>query len=78
MTEKQPTQLINSVITPQTLTERQAAIYVGMSIPFLRQSRVDGNRTGHTPAPPWLKIGRSVRYMIDDLDQWLQSNRFSG
>lgn len=62
-------------ITPQAVTERDAAKYIAMSVPFLRQSRTTGNRTNHTPAPPWVKIGRAVRYLRGDLDRWLQENR---
>ncbi len=60
---------------PRVLNEKEAARYIGMSVPFLRQSRVDGNRQNRTPAPPYVKIGRSVRYLVADLDAWLQENR---
>lgn len=55
----------------KVLTEIEAAKYIGMSRSFLAQSRMEGNREKRTPAPPFIKIGRSVRYLIDDLDQWL-------
>lgn len=38
-----------------------------MSRSFLRQSRLEGNRDNQTPAPPFLKIGRSVRYLKEGL-----------
>ena len=61
------------------LTEHQAAHYIGMSRSFLRQSRMNGNREGRTPAPPWLKIGkRAIRYRINDLDSWLEQFRQGG
>ena len=61
------------------LTELQAAHYIGMSRSFLRQSRMNGNREGRTPAPPWLKIGkRAIRYRINDLDSWLEQFRQGG
>ena len=53
------------------LTEVEASHYIGMSRSFLRQSRMDGNRENRTPAPPFIKIGRSVRYLKEDLDAWL-------
>lgn len=59
------------------LKEKDAAIYIGMSVSFLRQSRMEGNRKGRTPAPPYIKIGRAVRYLVDDLDSWLIENRVS-
>ena len=44
------------------LTEKEAARYTAMSCSFLRQARMDGDRKNRTPGPPYLKIGRSVRY----------------
>ena len=57
------------------LKEREAATYVGMSVSYLRQTRMEGNRKGRTPGPPYIKIGRAVRYLIEDLDVWLKENR---
>jgi predicted DNA-binding transcriptional regulator AlpA len=57
----------------RALTEVETAEYIGMSRSFLRQSRMEGNRTNRTPAPSFIKIGRSVRYLIEDLDNWLDS-----
>jgi predicted DNA-binding transcriptional regulator AlpA len=34
---------------------------------------MDGNRENRTPAPPFIKIGRAVRYLREDLDAWLES-----
>lgn len=55
----------------RALSEIEASEYIGMSRSFLRQSRMEGNRDNRTPAPPFLKIGRSVRYLKEDLDTWL-------
>jgi len=41
-----------------------------MSESFLRQSRMDGVRENRTPGPPFIKIGRAVRYLVEDLDIW--------
>ena len=60
------------------LTEKQAAAYVGMSRSFLRQSRMHGKRENRTPGPPFLKIGRKVLYLADDLDAWLLEHRHEG
>ena len=57
----------------KVLSEIETAEYIGMSRSFLRQSRMEGKRTNRTPAPPFVKIGRSVRYIKDDLDKWLDS-----
>ncbi|OBP14200.1 hypothetical protein A5320_16310 [Rheinheimera sp. SA_1] len=57
----------------KVLSEIETAEYIGMSRSFLRQSRMEGNRENRTPAPPFIKIGRSVRYLKDDLDLWLSN-----
>jgi predicted DNA-binding transcriptional regulator AlpA len=58
-------------ITKRVLTEIETSAYIGMSRSYLRQARMDGNRENRTPAPPFIKIGRSVRYLREDLDNWL-------
>ncbi len=60
------------------LTEKQAAPYIGMSRSFLRQSRMNGKRETRTPGPPYLKIGRKVLYLAEDLDAWLLEHRHEG
>lgn len=62
---------MNNQIQPKALTEIEASQYIGMSRSFLAQARMDGNRDNRTPAPPFIKIGRSVRYLREDLDRWL-------
>ena len=57
----------------RALSEIETSQYIGMSRSFLRQSRMEGNRDNRTPAPPFIKIGRSVRYLREDLDKWLNS-----
>ena len=53
----------------QTLKERDAAQYLGMSRIWLSQSRMRG--TG----PEYIKIGRTIRYAVSDLDDYLKSHR---
>ncbi len=61
--------------TKRALTETEASQYIGMSRSYLRQSRMDGHREKRTPAPPFLRIGRSIRYLREDLDNWLNQFR---
>jgi len=51
------------------LTEREAADYARLSVGFFRAARLNGG------GPPFLKIGRSVRYRLADLKTWLESCR---
>ena len=62
-------------VNARSMTESEAARYVRMSQSYLRQSRMDGDRENRTPGPRFLKIGRSVRYLVDDLDAWLEQFR---
>lgn len=74
-TETTATQQHASRIAPRAMTEADASSYTGMSREFLRQSRMHGRRVRRTPGPAFVKIGKSVRYMRDDLDAWLMANR---
>ena len=62
----------------QLLSEAEASFYLGVSRPFLAKSRMDGDIPGRTPGPPFLKIGRMIRYHIDDLNEWIASYRAAG
>jgi hypothetical protein len=59
----------NSETLQEPLREREAARYVGMSIPFLRQARMYGR------GPAYLRVGRAIRYLTRDLDAWMQAHR---
>jgi predicted DNA-binding transcriptional regulator AlpA len=58
-------------ITTRALSDAETSDYIGMSESWLRQSRMNRN----PEAPPYVKIGRAVRYLIDDLDDWLAKRR---
>ena len=55
------------------LVERQAADYLGYRPATLRQSRWSGKLAG-APAPPAIRLGRSIRYRVEDLDAWLEQH----
>lgn len=52
-----------------TLSERDAARYIGFSGSYLRNSR-KANR-----GPAFIRVGRSVRYVVTDLEAWLNRHR---
>jgi hypothetical protein len=54
-----------------TMPSPAAAAYIGMFDAFLRKGRM--NRDPDTP--PYLKIGKAVRYLKEDLDAWLRRHR---
>ncbi len=62
--------MANEIDSP-LLKDPEAASYIGMSESWLRQSRMRGN----PDAPPYIKIGKAVRYLKADLDAWLDRLR---
>ncbi len=62
---------MNNPIVSITLKEKDAAVYIGMSRSFLRQDRMNGRLPNRTLGPRFIKIGRTIRYLRDDLDLWL-------
>jgi predicted DNA-binding transcriptional regulator AlpA len=67
--------MTNILLSARSFTEQETAQYIGMSRSYLRQGRMNGDRKNKTPAPPYLKIGRSIRYLKEDLDSWLEQFR---
>lgn len=62
----------NILQTKRALNDKEASAYIGMSKSWLRHGRIEGNRSERIPKPVFIKIGRSVRYLIEDLDHWLE------
>lgn len=57
------------ITTSAALDERDASNYLNLSVPWLRKAR----RTGAGPA--FLRIGRTIRYTIPDLDAYQRAHR---
>jgi predicted DNA-binding transcriptional regulator AlpA len=57
------------VTTTPVFDEKAAAAYVGLSVKTLQ-----ARRCAHK-APPYIKVGRSVRYLKSDLDALLAGCR---
>ena len=68
-------EIMKAMIDNSALTDEETARYIGMSESFLRQSRMNGDRHNRTSGPKYLKIGRAVRYLKEDLDAWLYEHR---
>ncbi len=66
---------MNPNVNEALLTEKQAATFIAMSVSFLRQSRMDGQRRNRCSGPPWVQAGRSVRYDPVDLEKWKADHR---
>ena len=59
------------------VTEREAARILKVSRSFLAQSRMNGTLRNYTPGPPWVRVGRAIRYDLRDLEDWVRENRES-
>lgn len=55
--------------TNKFLTEKQASILLGVSLSTLQQRRFKGQQ------PPYIKIGKSVRYDVEDILAFAESCR---
>jgi len=62
-------------VEKRVFKEAEAASYICMSRSFLSQDRVNGTLVNRAPGPKYIKIGRSIRYIKDDLDSWLDQHR---
>jgi len=77
-------------LTPRLLTDEGAARYLGVGVALLRQMRTETplRFTEETWAAalekndiapiPFLKIGRSIRYDVRALDDWISRQRVIG
>ena len=57
-------------VAQRGLTEADTSVYTGFSTSFLRASRL-----GRCDGPPFVRAGRAVRYLRDDVDRWLEQRR---
>nr|WP_296336634.1 helix-turn-helix domain-containing protein [uncultured Acidovorax sp.] len=57
------------------MTEEQAAAYLCISRSTLRHGRSEGARRNRMTPPPFVKLGRKIIYLKDDLDAWLLKHR---
>ena len=58
-----------------TFTEKEAARYIGMSVSFLQKDRMNGKLANRTLGPEWVKVGRRILYLKEDLEKWLYEHR---
>jgi excisionase family DNA binding protein len=60
---------MNATPAKRYFTNNEAAMYLGLGRQTLPKFRLTGG------GPPFLKIGRSVRYALEDLDAWAKGHR---
>lgn len=64
--------------TKKLLTEEECAIYLSVSKAFLRAARCTGTIPGRREAPPFVRLGRMIRYRRADLDAWIEAHVVNG
>lgn len=64
-TESEPR---DGFISPAALTTDDAAAYIGLAGQTLRQMRHEGR------GPRYVRLGRTIRYRVVDLDAYLKKN----
>ncbi len=65
----------DAIMEKKVFKEAEAATYICMSRSFLSQDRAYGTLANRTPGPKYIRIGRAIRYLKDDLDLWLEQHR---
>jgi predicted DNA-binding transcriptional regulator AlpA len=59
---------------PQMLDTNAAANLIGARPSSLKRSRVNGELYKGVKTPPFVKMGKAVRYHRSDLDAWLKAH----
>jgi predicted DNA-binding transcriptional regulator AlpA len=59
----------SATVGSQPLSETEAAARLGLKVPTLRAWRAQGR------GPAYIRLGRAIRYLPTDIDDFLQSNR---
>lgn len=68
----------SDLLKNQLLTERDTAMYLGVSRSFLAQARMNGTVRKRTPGPPYIRLGRTIRYKQCDLEEWIDQHGYRG
>lgn len=65
---------MEATIEKKLLTEHEAARYLGISAISLRKQRHYGAMPGHMAVLPFVKLGKRVRYKLEDLDKFIEAS----
>jgi len=64
---------MNTIITPRLLDTKSAAKYLDMSAEYLKRARIAGNSGNGAKSPKFIKLGRSIRYPLEELNTFIDS-----
>jgi hypothetical protein len=67
-------ELDRATVKPALFTEKQAAEYTGIAEQTLRTYRMTGEIGNGTPAPAFVKVGRSIFYEKAEFDRWIRED----
>jgi excisionase family DNA binding protein len=68
-TEEDRGEITTASHRPHPMTESEAAARLGMKVATLRAWRHQGR------GPAFLRLGRAIRYLSSDVDEFVQANR---
>ena len=57
------------------LAPKHAAAYLGIGEQTLRKQRTSSRPSRRMPPIPFVRAGRRIIYLREDLDRWLEANR---
>lgn len=66
---------MTEAVTPQLLTTEEAARFLGVAAISLRKARSNGAVKSAIPPVPYIKLGRTVRYDVADLREYIAKHR---
>jgi predicted site-specific integrase-resolvase len=67
--ENNETAIVTSSAGTEPLTEADAAVRLGLKVATLRAWRHQGK------GPAFVRLGRAIRYLVNDIDEFLRANR---
>ena len=59
----------------QLLNTEEAAEFLGMTAITLRKARCNGKVRAHIPPVPYIQLGRTIRYDVGDLHDYIAKHR---
>jgi len=65
---------MNNIIPARLLDTKSAAAYLSVSAEYLKRARTTGSSENGGKSPKFIKIGRSVKYLLEDLNAFIDSH----
>lgn len=62
-----------TILNKRLFSTQDAAAYLDMSEEYLRRARIKGRSGSGAIAPKFIKVGRSVKYPLEELDAFIDS-----